>query len=185
MLNAPDSPASRAGLKNGDVLRELNGKKIVSSGALQVAVSQIAPGNLIDLGILRDGKPETIKVKVGEFHKDSEVADNGGPSENKKGKLGLAVDNLTPDLRSQLNIPSNVKGAAVESVRPASPADDAGLAPGDVIVEVNRKPVESADNFVNQVHSLPAGKDILLLVWSHGGTSYRVVHQDQSAENGM
>ena len=181
----PDSPASRAGLKNGDVLRELNGKKIVSSGALQVAVSQIAPGNLIDLGILRDGKPETIKVKVGEFHKDSEVADNGGPSENKKGKLGLAVDNLTPDLRSQLNIPSNVKGAAVESVRPASPADDAGLAPGDVIVEVNRKPVESADNFVNQVHSLPAGKDILLLVWSHGGTSYRVVHQDQSAENGM
>jgi serine protease Do len=182
----PESPASRAGLKNGDVLRELNGKKINSSSALQVAVSQIAPGNVIDLGILRDGKPESIKVTVGEFHKENEVADNnGGPGETKRGKLGLAVNNLTPDVRSQLNIPTQVNGAAVQSVRPASPADDAGLAPGDVILEVNRHPVENADKFVSEVHSLPAGKDILLLVWSHGGTTYRVVHQDQNAESGM
>jgi serine protease Do len=183
---APDSPASRAGLKNGDVLRELNGKKIGSSSALQVAVSQIAPGNVINLGILRDGKSESLKVTVGEFHKENEVADNnGGPSENKRGKLGLAVNNLTPDVRSQLNIPTQVNGAAVQSVRPASPADDAGLAPGDVILEVNRHPVESADKFVSEVHSVPAGKDILLLVWSRGGTSYRVVHQDQNPESGM
>jgi serine protease Do len=78
-----------------------------------------------------------------------------------------------------------VKGAAIESVRPASPADDAGLAPGDVILEVNRHAVESADSFVNQVHGVPSGKDILLLVWSHGGTTYRVLHPDQSTDNGM
>jgi serine protease Do len=181
----PDSPASRAGLKNGDVLRELNGKKIASSSALQVAVSQIGPGNVIELGILRDGKPQTVKVTVGEFHKDTEVADNGGSDENKRGKLGLGVNDLTPDLRSQLNIPSQINGAAVQSVRPASPADDAGLAPGDVIMEVNRHPVENADKFVSAVHAAPEGKDILLLVWSHGGTTYRVVHLDQSAEDGM
>jgi serine protease Do len=182
----PDSPASNAGLKTGDVLRELNGKKIMSSSALQVAVSQIAPGTAIELGILRDGKPETIKVKVGEFHKNAEVADNNGPGDSQHGKLGLAVDNLTPDLRSQLNVPSQVKGAAVQSVRPASPADDAGLTPGDVILEVNRRPVTSADNFVNQVHAVPAGKDILLLVWSRGGTTYRVIHPDEgSTNNGM
>ena len=180
----PDSPASHAGLKSGDVLRDLNGKKIVNGSALQVAVSQMSPGNSINLGILRDGKPETLKVTVGEFHKDTEEASNNSPDQ-QHGKLGLAVANLTPDLRSQFNIPAQVKGAAIESVRPASPADDAGLAPGDVVLEVNRHPVESADNFVNQVHSVPNGKDILLLVWSRGGTTFRVVHPDQSTESGM
>lgn len=181
----PDSPASRAGLKSGDVLRELNGKKIVNGSALQVAVSEIAPGNTIALGIIRDGKQETIDVKVGEFHKESEIADNSGRSQNQGGKLGLAVDNLTPDLRSQLNIPSQIEGAAVQNVRPASPADEAGLTPGDVILEINRHPVDTADKFVNEVHAAPAGKDILLLVWSRGGTTYRVVHPEQSSESGM
>jgi serine protease Do len=181
----PDSPAGHAGLKGGDVLRELDGKKIDNSSALQVAVSEMTPGNNITLGILRNGKPETIKVTVGEFHKEAEEASNTGASDQGHGKLGLSVANLTPDVRSQLNIPSQVNGAAVESVRPASPADDAGLAAGDVILEVNRHAVESADNFVNQVHSAPNGKDILLLVWSHGGASYRVVHPAQSTDNGM
>ena len=181
----PDSPASRAGLKGGDVLRELNGQKIVNGSALQVAVSETAPGKVIDLGILRDGKPQTIKVTVGEFHKDSEVAENSEAGPAKGGRLGLAVANLTPDLRQQLNIPERVNGAAIESVRPASPADDAGLTPGDVILEVNRHPVESPDSFVSQVHSVPAGKDILLLVWSKGGQTYRVVHPAQSGDNGM
>jgi serine protease Do len=177
----PDSPAGNAGLKAGDVLRELNGKKIVNGGALQVEVSQIAPGNTIALGILRSGKPETINVKVGEFHANNQVAENGGSGASQHGKLGLAVDNLTPDLRSQLNIPSNLNGAAIQSVRPASPADDAGLAPGDVILEVDRKPVENAQNFVNEVHSVPPGKDILLLVWSKGGTTYRVLHPEENS----
>lgn len=182
----PDSPASHAGLKSGDVLRELNGKKIESSSALQVAVSEMTPGTNIELGILRDGKSQTLKATVGEFHKEAEEAANSGSGDHQRGKLGLAVANLTPDLRQQFNIPSQVKGAAIENVRPASPADDAGLSPGDVILEVNRRPVESADSFVSQVHSVPAGKDILLLVWSHGGASYRVVHPDQSStDNGM
>ena len=181
----PGSPAASAGLKSGDVLRELNGRKIVNGSAIQVAVSQIAPGNSIALGILRDGKPETINIKVGEFHGDKEVAENGGPGEHTGGRLGLAVDNLTPELREQMNIPPQVNGAAIEQVRPASPAEEAGLAPGDVIIEVNRHPVESADKFASEVHSVPAGKDILLLVWSHGGASYRVVHPAPTQDNGM
>ena len=181
----PDSPAGHAGLKNGDVLRELNGKKIVNGSALQVAVTQIPPGNTIALGILRDGKPETVKVTVGEYHANKDVADNAGPDAQNRGKLGLAVSDLTPDLREQLNIPARVNGAAIQDVRPASPADDAGLAPGDVILEVNRRPVESADKFVSTIHSIPAGKNILLLVWSRGGTSYRVVRPDQNSQNGM
>jgi serine protease Do len=87
-------------------------------------------------------------------------------------------------VREQLNLPSQVKGAAVESVRPESPAEDAGLAPGDVIQEVNRKPVDNAQQFADVVHAAPADKDVLLLVWSHGGASYRVVHPAQNNQNG-
>jgi serine protease Do len=181
----PDSPAGRAGLMSGDVLRELNGRKIVNGSALQVAVSETAPGNTIDLGILRDGHAQTVKVTVGEFHNDkTQEAENGG-GQHQGGKLGLALADLTPDVRQQLNVPEQVKGAAIQNVRPGSPADDAGLAPGDVILEVNRHPVQDAENVTTAVHSAPAGKDILLLVWSKGGASYRVVHPEDGSQNGM
>jgi serine protease Do len=174
----PDSPASRAGLKNGDVIDQLNGQKVLNSGALQVAVSEEQPGASIELGILRSGSPQTVSVKVGEFHKDAQMASDGDAAGPQKGKLGLAVAELTPDVRQQLHIPSQVQGVAVESVRPASPADDAGLAPGDVILEVDRHAVTSAQQFVDIAHANAAGKDLLLLVWSQGNSGYRVVHPD-------
>jgi serine protease Do len=181
----PDSPAGRAGLKNGDVLRELNGKKIMDGRELQVAVSETAPGTAIELGILRDGKPESIHLTVGEFHKEApEEASNAGASE-QRGRLGLTVADLSPDVRQQLHVPEQVHGAAISEVRPGSAADNAGLAPGDVILEVNRHPVADADNFVSQVHAVPQNKDILLLVWSNGGASYRVVHPEENAQSGL
>jgi serine protease Do len=179
----PDSPAAKAGLKSGDVIRSLDGQPIINGGALQVAVSQDQPGTNISLGILRDGAPQTLSVKVGEYHAKTETADNEGDSSGanaKPGKLGVSVGELTPDVRQQFGIPDNVKGVAVQSVRPASPAEDAGIAPGDVILELNRKPVSSADSFVSAVRANPASKDILLLVWSRGGASYRVVHPNNA-----
>jgi serine protease Do len=181
----PGSPASIAGVKNGDVIDKLNGEKIENGSALQVAVSEDAPGTTIALGIIRNGNPQTVNVKVGEFHKDAEVASSGDAAGSQKGKLGLAVAELTPDVRQQMHIPSQVNGVAVESVRPASPAEDAGLTPGDVILEVDRKPVTSPQQFVEEAHAVPAGKDLLLLVWSQGGASYRVVHPDSSNQSGM
>ncbi|MGO9797659.1 MAG: trypsin-like peptidase domain-containing protein [Terracidiphilus sp.] len=181
----PDSPASRAGLVSGDVLRDLDGKKIPNGSMLQVAVSEMTPGTAIELGILRDGKPQTLHVTVGEFHKDaSEEASNDGQGHEQRGRLGLTVANLTPDLRQQFSVPDQVKGAVIQSVRPGSPAEDAGLAPGAVILGVDRHPVEDADSFVNQLHSEPAGKDVLLLVWANGGASYLVVHLDENSQNG-
>jgi serine protease Do len=177
----PDSPASRAGVEDGDVIRTLNGKEVADNSALQVAVSEMTPGSSIELGILRNGKPETVHATVGEFQaKESEEAENSGSGQTQGGKLGLAVDNLTPDVRQQYNVPDRVHGAAIQSVRPGSAAEDAGLAPGDVILQVNRRPVDGADGFVNAIHTVPAGKDILLLVWSNGGTSYLVLHPSQN-----
>jgi len=180
----PNSPASRAGLKQGDVIAQLNGQKIANGSALQVAVSELQPGTSIALGVLREGKASTVNLTVGEYHaKGAEVASNDGAGP-KSGKLGLAVSDLNDNARQQLNVPDDVHGALIENVRPASPADDAGLQPGDVILEVDRKATASANQFVSQVHGTPDGKDMLLLVWSKGNASYRTLHADTEKQNG-
>ena len=85
-------------------------------------------------------------------------------------------------MRQQLNLPNEVKGAAIQSVRPGSPAEDAGLQPGDIIVQVNSQDVDSASQAVNSVRAVPAGQDVLLLVWSNGGEGYRVPSSRSKAE---
>jgi len=180
----PDSPASRGGVQQGDVITQLNGEKVVNGGALQVTVSEMTTGTKIALGVIREGKPVTLNLTVGQFHGSSEVASNDSQDGPQSGKLGLAVTDLTPEARRQVNVPDQVHGVVVESVRPASPADDAGIQPGDVIVEVNRKPAQSASQFANEVHQHQDGKDLLLLIWSKGNASYRTIHQDQDEPKG-
>lgn len=180
---APDSPAGKGGLHTGDVISQINGQKISNGSALQVAVSQITPGTNISLGVLRDGKPMTINLTVGRFQKNTDVADNDNDGTSpQSGKLGLAVSDLTADVKQQINAPDQLHGAVVQNVRPASPAEDAGLQPGDVILEVDRHPTSSASQFVNQVHQNTSGKDLLLLVWSKGNASYRTIHPE--SQNG-
>ena len=183
----PDSPAARAGLKTGDVINEVDNHKVIDGSALQIAISQKQPGDTVQLGIVRNGSPMQIGAKLGEFQKSpTQLASNeGGQGQGNTGKLGLAVDDLNQDVRQQLQIPDSVHGAAIANVRPGSPAEDAGLQPGDVVVEVNRKPVASAQEFANAMHSAPAGHDILLLVWSKGNDSFRVVHPTAGSQSGM
>jgi len=180
----PDSPASRGGLHTGDVISQLNGQKILNGSALQVAVSEMAPGTKIALGIIRDAKPLTLNLTVGQFHGNSELASNDGEEDQPNGKIGLAVSNLTPEARQQFNVPEQVHGVVVQNVRPASPADDAGIQPGDVILEIDRKPAESASQFADELHQNQDGKDFLMLVWSKGNSSYRTIHSNQSNQNG-
>jgi serine protease Do len=180
----PDSPASRAGLKQGDVVTGINGKNVETGSDLQVMVSEDAPGTKIQLDVERNGHPEKVDLTVGEYHKDHEVAAVAG-EESGHPKLGIAISDLTPDVRQQLNLPAGVQGVAVAQVQPASPGEDAGLTTGDVITEINRQPVRSAEQFRNEVKQLPAGKDMLLMVWANGGSSYRVVHPaSPSGSNG-
>jgi serine protease Do len=180
----PDSPASRGGVQTGDVISKINGEKVLNGSALQVAVSEMTPGTKIALGVIRDGKPVSLTLTVGQFHGNTEVASNDGQDGAQNGKLGLAVSDLTPDTRQQINVPDEVHGVVVQSVRPASPADEAGIQAGDVIVEVNRKPAQSATQFVGEVHQNKEGNDLLLLVWSKGNASYRTIHPDQDEPKG-
>jgi serine protease Do len=172
----PDSPASQGGLQQGDVIESVNGQKITNSEALQVAVTEVQPGTHLSVGIMRNGQPLTENVTVGEYHGgNQQLADASGDGSTQKGKLGLAVTNITPDARQQMQIPDSVHGVVVQNVRPNSPADDAGLQPGDVILQVNRKPITSANQFVSDVQQSPEGKDLLFLVWTKGGASYLTI----------
>jgi serine protease Do len=182
----PDSPASRAGLKQGDVITGLNGQPISNGSALQVDVAGVAPGSTISLNVIRDGQPQTVRLRVGTYDaKGTQVAANDGSGGHANtGKLGLGVGDVTSDVRQQLNLPDNVKGAVVQQVRPASPAEDAGLQPGDVILQVNRQPTPNANQFVSTVHGAAGNNDMLLLVWSHGNASYRTLRPSDAGNNG-
>lgn len=180
----PDSPASRGGLEHGDVVRRVNGQEVDTASALQMVVSEMQPGTPLKLDILRNGKPMTMNLTVGKYQGNGEEASNGDENGGGHARIGLAVANLDDQARQQYNIPASVRGVVVEEVRPGSPAEDAAIQPGDVIQEVNRKPAVSASEVVNEIHSMPANKDVLLLVWSHGNASYRTVHPDSSGGSG-
>src|ERR1041385_466204 len=172
-----NSPASRAGLKVGDVITEVNGKMVNDAGELQVVVGQKEPGTKLDLTLMRDGKEEKLPVTLGTFGKNSE--EKTASNEKGKPRWGIGLADLTPDVRQQLQLGESVSGAVVERVMPGSAADNAGLQPGDVITEVNRKPVKSAADVQKALGDIPTGSDVMVLVQSGGGSTFRVLHPTQ------
>ncbi len=176
-----DSPGAKAGLQIGDVITEIDGQKITDAGELQVLVGQKQPGSKISLKVLRDGKSLTVSVMLEGL--GDRMADNSEHSGNGEGKMrwGVGLSNLTPDMRDELQAPREVHGAVIEQVQPGSSADNAGLQRGDVILEVNRHKVQSADEVREALANVPKGQDALLLVWSSGGNSFRVLHSPEGA----
>jgi serine protease Do len=174
----PNSPGEKAGLKVGDVIIELNGKAVTDAGELQVEVGQKQPGTTLQLKALRDGKSVNMPVileAMGKADHGTESADAG----HGKPRWGLGLADLTPDLRQQLHAADNLHGAVVEQVMPGSPADNAGLQSGEVITEVDRHPVHSAADVQKALSSIPKDSDALVLVWSKGGSTFRVLHSTQ------
>ena len=170
----PNSPGAKAGIKVGDVITELNGKTVTDAGELQMEVGQQHPGETIQLGIMRDGKSMSIPVTLESMNGPS--ANSAANGEHGKGRWGLSLGDLNQDARDQLQLPANVHGAVVEDVTPGSPADNAGLQRGDVIMEVNRHAEQSAPDVANALSGIPNGQDALVLVWSNGGNTFRVLH---------
>jgi serine protease Do len=179
----PDAPGARAGLKVGDVITEVNGQKVNDAGSLQVLIGEQAPGTKVNVQILRDGKQMTLPVAVEELNAKNEAGSNSG-EEHGKARWGLGLSNITPDMRDEAQLPSNLHGVLITQVEPGSPADNAGLSRGLVIQEVNRHPVASVADARRELSSIPKGQDVMLLIWSNGGSTFAVLHSGEGSDNG-
>lgn len=167
------SPAAKAGIKTGDVITSFAGEAIKDPKDLSRAVADVAPGAKETLDVWRGGKTVQISADVGRNNDDVKTASTGGDNQKPSAgqalrvpSLGLGLTDLTPDIREELNLASNQRGAVVERVNPDKAAANAGLQPGDVIVAVDQSPVRNARQ-ANQAIA-EAGKSgrksVLLLV---------------------
>ncbi len=184
----PDSPAAKAGLKNGDVIASVNGIAIPDSQTLSLTVGGIAPGTELDLEVIRAGQVERIAATAaarpagrGTRGLAEDDLHAGMPDEGVLN--GVAVDEITPQVRSQFNLPAQLKGAVISSVAPDSAAARAGLRAGDVILEINRKPVRSVQDAVD-LSTNADSKKTLVRVYSRGSQMFVVVDESNADRAG-
>ncbi len=169
---SPDSPAQHAGIQKGDIILDVNGKPVAGANELRMTISMMSPGTSVKVNVLRNGRQLPMTVQLAELPNPQENA-SLGQSDQQNALAGVSVDNLTPDAARQLNLPPSTSGVVVTDVDPSSPAADSGLHPGDVIQEVNRKPVRNRSEYEAAVRN--AGKDPLLLVNRGGNTLFVAV----------
>jgi len=163
-------PAEKAGLKTGDVILKLNGKEVNDSNVLRNEIASQSPGTEVTLTLQRNGNQQDVRVRLGELTPQTARAQEdqgGGAGNGERGKLGLTLAPLTPDLAAQVGVPRDLKGVVVESVDPDGPAAEAGVQAGDVIQEVNRQPVRSVADVRNALDK--SGNRPPLLLVNRGG----------------
>ncbi len=174
----PGSPADRAGLKVGDTIVTVDGKPVKTGDELVGDIAGRKPGSKVEIGYSRNGKKDNGKkdeasVTVGDraklFASRLGEDDEGeeGESAPKQSKMGLTVRSLTPEMASRLNVPSG-QGVIVQEVKPNSFADDVGLTRGDVMLEVNKQPINSEEDFDRAQSGLKSGQDVVFLVRQQG-----------------
>ena len=165
------SPAEKIGLKPGDVITALNGQKIATPRDLAIKVSGVVPDSKATVTYLRNGSSQTATATIANLSKRGESQDgSASQAGGGSGSIGVSLSSLTPDLRQQLGLDDGVKGVVVRQVKPGSPADQAGLGTGDVIVGVGNRTVTTPHDAVDAVHA----------AIKNGGTvALRVLHQGQ------
>jgi serine protease Do len=167
----PDAPAAKAGLRDGDVILQLNGQPVESANDLRLRISQTAPGATVKLGISRDGKTQDVSVTLAELPPDATAEEAPGDS-GAGGLEGVNVQELTPETAKELQLVPGTRGVVVASVDPSSAAAAAGLSRGDVIQEVNRKPVHSITEYKQALAAV--GKQTVVLLVNQGGVTQYV-----------
>ena len=163
-----DSPAQKADLREGDVIVAYGGEPVKDIGGFRNRVSLTPPGRMEQLTIFRDGKRKILSVTIGKLSQDKLTVQ--GPAQRVK-EIGLTVQTLTPQLAEQFDAEPG-EGVVVIQVRPGSIAARAGIEPGSVILQVNRKAVQSAVEFQRVVEESRRGKRVLLLIRQGGMQRY-------------
>jgi Do/DeqQ family serine protease len=175
------SAAEKAGFKRTDVITAINGEKIEDSNVLRNKVAGTLPGTEIKITVLRDGSPHELTATLDEFEMqgnkadgDSEDGDGVPEKQSDTGKLGLTLQPLTPQIARQFGIEGDAEGMVVTGVDADGAAAEAGIARGDILLEINRQPANSLEAVQSALQS-GAGKPVLLLVSRRGQTIYLTV----------
>ncbi|KYF63130.1 hypothetical protein BE11_09170 [Sorangium cellulosum] len=168
------SAAEKAGLRRGDVVVALRGEHLTDGRDLRMRIAEAKPGAKIELRVLRDGRSVELTATLDELPEPKPEEPVQAPAST--GALGVEVAALSDDLRRRFGIPDDVKGALVVGLGPGSPAARAGLGPGDVLLEVNRKPVASPEQLKQEVDATGA-RPVLLLAWRGGQTRFVLVER--------
>lgn len=173
-----DGPGAKAGLQKGDVIEEIDGQTVTGVNDLRLRIASTAPGTTVHLRVLRNGEPRDVAVTLGQLpEKANEGPVSGGESEGTPMK-GVQVEELTSQLRRELDLTPGIQGVIVTDVSPDSPAAGAGLRRGDVIEEVNRQPVDSTTEY-RKVLRRARNQSLVLLVNRNGNTTFIVVEPQQ------
>ncbi len=172
----PDSPAEKAGIQIGDVILSMDGAEFKTSRDLLKFVAQAKSGKQSSIELIRQGKIRTLGITVSEPPESSvELAQGGNKTPKNNGaKLGVYLSELTHDSRRQLGIPNKVQGVLVTSIEPNSPAEKAGIYPGDVISMVGQESVDSPRGVIDKVQQAAKKKNpsVLLLVENRSGKRF-------------
>jgi serine protease Do len=156
-----DSPAERAGIRRGDIIVSLQGKEVENVSDLPRLVAAIPVGEKINIGLLRDGKKIEVTATIGKLAETEEKA--GTAPGGSAGTLGLTVTDVTPDAAQTYGLTGD-KGALVTAVDPSGPAADSDIHPGDLIIEVNSKRVDTVKEFAESVKKAKKGQVLRLLI---------------------
>lgn len=170
-----NEPAARAGLKPGDIISKVDGRRIETPAGLSRSVAGLNPGTKVELDLIRNGDRRTITVDLGERKEDAVVAAIPSPPPAPEIKLGLNVQDLTPELADKFKI-KDPKGVLVSKVDPGSVAHEQGLREGDMIKEVNRQGVASVEEFKAAVAQAKKGESVLLRVVRENRAFYSVLN---------
>lgn len=168
---AEGGPAAKAGLRPGDVITEFNGQPVEDSADLVSRVVQTRPGTTVPLAVFRNKQSRTVNVTVEELNLEEELGVLGRrtPEQEEEERmetgLGLELAPVTPDVARRLRLPDNQGGAIVTRVQRNSPAQLAGVAPNDVILEVNQRPVATMNDLRRELQRVQSGDTLFLLVW--------------------
>jgi serine protease Do len=160
----PESAAARAGVRQGDVIVEVDGRSIADGNELRNAIAGTKPGTTVSLKVIRDGRPETLKATLGELPSKKEDLSASNDEGGSRGKFGMVVQPVTPELAQRFELSRTTKGLVITDVDPEGVAAETGLQPGDVIQKVNGRDVTSTAELRDTLAKASDSKPALLLV---------------------